>query len=346
MHVRAEVGPTDKTFGSGLLLEILVGLRAVPPGQLVGLTCTAPVADELEKWSRLTGNAIVHVEAVPTGANGGATRFVLRNGAAPSMGDDERPVGSRLWLYTNFDCNLSCDYCCVRSSPDAPRRALGLEAVRRIANEAPAAGVREIFVTGGEPMLLPDLADILSACAVAAPTTLLTNGMLLKGTALDAMRALPRDRVVLQISLDSATPPLHELHRGAGTWQRAWRGVQTAREAGFRVRLAATVATDEDEATFHEFLEREHVAPADRVVRRVALRGVADDGVALARADLVPEVTITARGVYWHPVGADDDDFLVTRDVFPLDKAVEAVRDALRHERADQDTMASIFHCA
>lgn len=69
-------------------------------------------------------------------------------------------------------------------------------------------------------------------------------------------------------------------------------------------------------------------------MRRVALRGAAADGVALSRADLVPEVTITARGVYWHPVGADDDDMRVTESPFPLAAAFEAMREALRRERA------------
>jgi molybdenum cofactor biosynthesis enzyme MoaA len=80
-----------------------------------------------------------------------------------------RALGSRVWLYTNFDCNLRCDYCCVRSSPKAPRRALGSERVRRIANEAAALGVGEIFVTGGEPFLLDDIGDILIACAGPPP---------------------------------------------------------------------------------------------------------------------------------------------------------------------------------
>ena len=50
--------------------------------------------------------------------------------------------------------------------------------------------------------------------------------------------------------------------------------------------------------------------PEDRVIRRIALRGAAEEGVPIARADLVPEITITAEGVYWHPVGAEDDDLL------------------------------------
>ncbi len=30
--------------------------------------------------------------------------------------DGAAPLGSRLWLYTNFDCNLACSYCCAGSS--------------------------------------------------------------------------------------------------------------------------------------------------------------------------------------------------------------------------------------
>ena len=71
----------------------------------------------------------------------------------------------------------------MRSSPKAPRRALGLARVRRIASEAAELGIREIFVTGGEPFLLPDIGEILVACAAAAPTTVLTNGMLVCGAA-------------------------------------------------------------------------------------------------------------------------------------------------------------------
>ena len=71
-----------------------------------------------------------------------------------------RALGPRPRLYTGFDCNLRCDYCCVCSSPKAPRRALGSERVPRIASEATTLGVGEIFVTGGEPFLLGDIGDI------------------------------------------------------------------------------------------------------------------------------------------------------------------------------------------
>src|SRR5262249_57978098 len=116
---------------------------------------------------------------------------------------------------------------------------------------------------------------------------------------------LPRHRLTLQISLDSPTPERHDRHRGKGSWARAWRGIQLARSEGFRVRLAATVADQTEAEEFREFLDAHEVDQEVGVVRRICLRGFAEEGLALARADLVPEVTITSDGVFWHPVGAE-----------------------------------------
>jgi pyruvate-formate lyase-activating enzyme/TusA-related sulfurtransferase len=337
-----------KTFASGLLVELIAALRRARSGDLMAVIGSdGRVGAEIEAWCKFTRNSLVDVTLEE-----GRYRWVIRCGEAPAEADGEAPgethrsLGSRLWLYTNFDCNLRCDYCCVRSSPKAPRRALGLERVRRIASEAAALGVGEIFVTGGEPFLLADIGDILSACAASAPTTVLTNGMLLVGRRLETLRGLPRDRLTLQISLDSPTPERHDQHRGAGTWAKAWKGTERARAEGFRVRLAATVATEAEAEEFRQFLDSRQIGEQDRVIRRIALRGFATEGVALARADLVPEITITADGVYWHPVGAEDTDLLVTPEIFPLADAFAAARRALEHERAHAHRLATIFNCA
>ena len=331
-----------KTFASGLLPELIAALRGSRLGDLVALAGEdETIGPELETWCRFTGNPLLEATAEK-----GRARWVFRCGAVRVSPADNRPVGSRLWLYTNFDCNLHCDYCCVRSSPVAPRRELGLARVQQIAREAAELGVKEIFVTGGEPFLLENIAEILVACAAAAPTTVLTNGMLFTGRRAESLRALPRDRVVLQISLDSATPELHYLHRGPGTWARTREGVKRARSLGFRVRLAATVSTDAEAEEFRQFLDDEKIAAEDRVIRRIALRGSATKGVAVARADLVPEVTITAEGVYWHPVGALDADLLVTHDIFPLSESFAAVRRAFYREGEHANKLARIFNCA
>lgn len=331
-----------KTFSSGLLPELIAVLRRTKTDDLVALVGDEEsIGPELETWCRFTGNSLVE-----TTVEKGRMRWVFRCGTVPTPAEENRPVGSRLWLYTNFDCNLRCDYCCVRSSPTTPRRELGLGRVQQIAREAPGLGVKEIFVTGGEPFLLEDIGEILLSCAAAASTTVLTNGMLFVGRRLEILKALPRDRIVLQISLDSPTPDRHDLHRGPGTWQRTREGIQRAHAQGFRVRLAATVSTDAEAEEFHHFLDEEKITEEDRVIRRIALRGAASEGVAVTRTDLVPEVTITAEGVYWHPVGAVDDDLLVTRDIFPLSESFTAVRRAFDREREHANKLARIFNCA
>jgi pyruvate-formate lyase-activating enzyme len=331
-----------KTFASGLLPELIAVLRRSRPGDLVAVVGDeAGIGPELETWCRFTGNPLLEATAV-----NGRRRWVFRHGTVAMPAEDHRPVGSRVWLYTNFDCNLRCDYCCVRSSPTAPRRALGLPRVQRIATEAAELGVGEFFVTGGEPFLLPDIGDILAACAAAAPTTVLTNGMLFAGRRLESLRKLPRDRVILQISLDSPTPNRHDCHRGKGTWARALKGIERARSEGFRVRLAATVSDDVEAEEFERFLDAREIRAEDRVIRRIALRGFAAQGLALARVDLVPEITITVEGVYWHPVGADDADLFLTAEIFPLAEAFAAVRRALDRETEHGRRLATIFNCA
>jgi organic radical activating enzyme len=342
MKANIELDAAGRTFATGLLVDLIAALKRSRTGDLIAITGSEPtIAPDIDAWCRFTGNTLIE-----TNVDAGRTRWVIRCGAAPANLDVERPVGSRLWLYSNFDCNLSCDYCCVRSSPSAPRRELGLARVQKIASEAPELGVSEIFVTGGEPFLLADIGEVLKACAASAPTTVLTNGMLFTGRQLFALLSLPRDRVTIQVSLDSATPQRHDQHRGQGTWARAWSGVERARAEGFRVRLAATVSTDAEAEEFREFLDAQRIAEEDRVIRHIALRGFASQGVALARLDLVPEVTITSEGVYWHPVGAEDADFLVSREIFPLADSFAAVRRAFDHERDHSRRLATIFNCA
>ena len=62
---------------------------------------------------------------------------------------------TRLWLYTNYDCNLSCDYCCVVAGPKADPRRLPDARIRGLVDEAVAAGMDAVFGPAASPRCGP-----------------------------------------------------------------------------------------------------------------------------------------------------------------------------------------------
>jgi len=326
-----------------LILQLVEQVSRLAEGQTVTLALPEPdLAETVAAWCNRTGNTLVAADA---------RAVTVRRGRLPDLLADlapQRRPGTRLWLYTNFDCNLACSYCCVRSSPHARPRTLPATLVEEIARQAPPAGVTEILITGGEPFLRLDLGRLVAACTAAAPTTLLTNGMLFSGRRLQVLRDLPRIGLTLQISLDSATPDRHDTYRGAGTWARAVAGIRTALAEGFTVKAAVTLtgttrAELEEVRTFLDSLG----IPRDRqVIRPLARRGLAETGIEVTVPTLVPEITVTADGIYWHPVGADDADQFVTSQVLPLAGAIEQVLTRFRQYRLAGDDAARTFPCA
>src|SRR5262249_10770610 len=101
MKTSIEIDAGARTFASGLLPELIAARRRCRRGGLVAVWGgAANIGPDLEPWCRFPRNTLID-----TTPEGGRTRWVSRCGEAPAAGAD-RPVGSRLWLYTNFDCNL------------------------------------------------------------------------------------------------------------------------------------------------------------------------------------------------------------------------------------------------
>lgn len=328
-----------------LVLDLVAATARAPRGGTVVVAFVGEASDAASvaaRWCERAGHEFVSASA---------DAVVVRTGRGvdplADLAPDQLP-GTRVWMYTNFDCNLACDYCCVRSSPRADRRALGADRVAQIAEEAAAAGVSELILTGGEPFLLPDIDLLVDSCTRRLPTTLLTNGMLLVGSKLDRLRRMDRDRLTLQISLDSPTPDVHDSHRGRGSWERAVKGVRTAQAEGFAVKVAATVpvAHIRELDPFHAFLDDLGVARKNQVIRAIAHRGVAEEGIELTMQTLIPEVTITADGVYWHPVAADHEDQFVMAEIFPLKNAIDEVRRRFVEHRRQANATAEWFPCS
>lgn len=341
----------DMDCGSGLLLLITRSMRRLDAGGSLGIRSEEPsVTVDLPVWADLVGHPIT---AEVTESENGPWWFVVRKHDA-SLGTDtvfslgsSTPVGHRLWAYTNFDCNLACTYCCAESSPKAPSRRLPVSVAREAFAEFAAMGGRELFLTGGEPFMHPELGELVTA-AEGLERTILTNAMIFsRGNRFDTLKGLDRS-VALQVSLDSATPDLHDSQRGAGSWARALDGIALARSLDFRVRVAATMY-DEDPigvAALHERLEAEGIALEDRVIRPVAQEGYADGGIHVSIDNLEPEPTITADGAWWHPVAITNPNMRIADSPTPVAEIFGVVRDTLAVQDAAQRAGREVFRCA
>jgi len=236
----------------------------------------------------------------------------------------------KLWLYTNYDCNLKCSYCVAKSSPNAPRRALGMANVQQLVDEAVALGFDHVFFTGGEPFLLNDIYDLLAYSSARVKTTVLTNAMLLRGARLDQLCAMMNDNFIVQVSLDGGCPEDHDAYRGAGTWEKTVEGIKLLQARGFRVRLGTTETPANSPhldqlCAFHRSL---NIPDEDHFIRPLAKRGYSKEGLELGMGNLVPELTVNLDGIFWHPLSTDAD-MQVSKKIFPLAVAVERVQQQL-----------------
>ena len=247
------------------------------------------------------------------------------NGSAPVM-------DWKLWLYTNFDCNLTCSYCVAESTPTVPRRALGLDNVKRLVDEAVQLNFTDVFLTGGEPFILDDIYDMLAYSSARLRTTVLTNAMLVRGQRLENLRAIANDNLIVQVSLDGGRPEHHDAYRGAGTWAKTVEGIKRLQAHDFTLRIATTEtpanAAHLDE--LHEFRRSLGISDEDHFVRPLARRGFAREGLEVGVETLVPEITVTSDGIYWHPlVSPSDTDMRVSQDISSLAKAVDCIQEQL-----------------
>ncbi len=349
-EVAALVDGGEMDCGSGLLLLITRAMRRLEDGQLLGVRSAEPsVVVDLPIWAELVGHTVA---AEVAESSSGPWWFAVSKAPVSSVAStvftlgERTPVGRRLWAYTNFDCNLACGYCCAESSPRADSRRLSPEVARTAFTEFAALGGKEVFLTGGEPFMHPELGALVDAGEGLA-RTILTNAMIFeKGRRRQTLEELDRS-VTLQVSLDSATPEVHDRQRGVGSWERALRGIGLARSLDFSVRVAATMY-DEDPAgveALHRRLDAEGIAREDRVIRPVAQEGFADHGVHVSIDTLEPEPTITADGAWWHPVAVTNRQLKVADAPLPLADVLEVMRDVVAVQEAAGAQGRTVFRC-
>ena len=350
LPVHVDLVDADADLDTGLLVRLHIALLGMAEGQIMRIsTPQNQVTDQLRAFAAASDNAVLSV--IPDASRAGWTAHYLRKGRARtdwepvdpapfSLVQEARTIDqympTRLWLYTNYDCNLACDYCCVVAGPRADPRRLPVERIHELVDEGLASGMEGVLLTGGEPTLRADLPELIEFITDRLPLTLLTNAMLLRGPRWERLRPLIETGrpIAFQVSLDSATPERHDAHRGPGAHAGALRGIRTLVDAGARVRLAASLpeaALDEMPA-LHRLADTFAIQPTDRIFRPIALRGAASEGEPIRPEDVAPELTCDALGWFWHPLSNDPD--------MRLDLAPDAsMADALAVVRGRLDDM-------
>lgn len=152
------------------------------------------------------------------------------------------------WHLTE-QCNLRCRHC--YQSGSGRDAGLGFAEAAVVLDEIDDAlaswsdlyGLafeRELSLTGGEPLLWPDLERLVEACASSGfRVSILTNGTLLDRKAARALAAA--GVAAVQVSLEGPRD-VHDKVRGDGAFERALEGVKHLQAAGLPVTLNATLS--------------------------------------------------------------------------------------------------------
>ena len=234
-----------------------------------------------------------------------------------------------LWIQvTGTLCNIACRHCFISCGPRADQvPMMSAEEVERALDEGRGLGMRQVYFTGGEPFLHPELRRIVRAALRIAPLTIVTNGLLIDDAAVAWIAQESegsRYSFDLRVSLDGMTAEQNDPVRGRGTFAEVVAALRRLGRAG--LSPVVTVVEHEDGLAGAEARTRFLQFVRDLGIRQPRLKflpllrigreeqrthGYLEHGVTES-APLPPEVEssllcasgriVTAQGVYTCPI--------------------------------------------
>lgn len=168
----------------------------------------------------------------------------LRYGEDASRGSHGRPsqVHRRpvvVWNLTRR-CNLHCVHCYIAATDRPDPAELNTSTALKVVDQLVDYGIPVLLLSGGEPLVRPDLPEIASyATARGLRVGLSTNGTLLTG---DTVHWLRKSGVTyVGVSLDGPEAVNDRFRGSRGAFRQALEGIRSALAAGFRVSLRFTL---------------------------------------------------------------------------------------------------------
>lgn len=160
------------------------------------------------------------------------------------IGSDDSIFPVHASLEVTDKCNLECSFCYFSAGPNN-KNSMSFVTAIRIMDELRTNGTTMIDLTGGEFFLNHDAAEILEyACRNFAHIGLLTNGTHIPQAALDILTE-HKNKVFVNVSIDSTNPELHNRIRGArNAFERSVASVKRLTSNGIKVRIASVIFQD------------------------------------------------------------------------------------------------------
>lgn len=190
------------------------------------------------------------------------------NPALSSRAAAERQYQDARMVHADFDqapftiaweVTRACAYACVHCRADAqprrdPRELSTAEAMALIDRLATFGNQPILIFTGGDPMMRPDLFDLIAYANERGLRCSLTP----TATALPRRDRLERARQAgirrVALSLDAPRPEVHDAFRKVkGSWQRTMEILHRAQEIGLSIQVNTTVARH-NAAILHEMV--------------------------------------------------------------------------------------------
>lgn len=159
-------------------------------------------------------------------------------------------------------CNLACRHCYSTSADKDFAGELSTDEARRVMADLREFGVPALILSGGEPLLRPDLFALASeAKALGFHVSLSTNGTLIEGETAERVAAAGFDYV--GISIDGIGD-VHDRFRGsAGAYDRSLAAIRLCRARGVKVGLRFTM-TEDNHASLEGLLDLMECERIDR----------------------------------------------------------------------------------
>jgi heme b synthase len=150
------------------------------------------------------------------------------------------PLRMVAWEVTR-QCNLSCLHCRASAQGGPYEGELTSREGFQLLDDIASFARPVVILTGGEPLLRPDILDIANHGTVLGLRMVMApNGTLLTAQLAEDLRRAGIQRV--SISLDGSNEGAHDAFRGVpGAYEGALRGIRAAKEVGLPFQINTTV---------------------------------------------------------------------------------------------------------